>query len=484
MDMMIWPGNPALSAVVWLLLLSVALYLARIPAHRVILSFSRALYGAMRLAAASVSRAERKMADRNREVLLAQGREAAERVVEREFERIENGVRRELAEYPSLHRRLSEVVTHMEEDYQSSSEVPPTPPTWVGAIDAVAKIPSQSDPMVASILKDIHHSLLKVQDKTLDEYRKSSRKRHHLLNRMMPSWRKLLQLLGGVDKNISSLNARSSAVSRHMDEYEQIVKRTDRAERTLSSSSMTQFFIAAFVLVIAAGGAMINFNLIAHPMSEMVGGASYINLGFAAFQTADVAAMVIILLEIALGLFLMESLRVTRLFPVIGALNDRMRIRMAWLCFAFLFALASIEAGLAYMREILAQDDASLRAALITANGEQTIEHASRWITTAAQMGMGFILPFVLTLVAIPLESLVHSTRTVLGVALVALLRILNATLRLIGNLARSAGTLLVHVYDMLIFAPLGVEKLVRAYMHARPQRNPKTGPLASREAS
>lgn len=33
------------------------------------------------------------------------------------------------------------------------------------------------------------------------------------------------------------------------------------------------------------------------------------------------------------------------------------------------------------------------------------------WITTAAQMGMGFILPFALTFVAIPLETFVLSLK-------------------------------------------------------------------------
>lgn len=468
---MIWAGNPSLSMIVWLLVLSVALYLARTPAHKTILSVSRGIYGGMRLAAAAVSRAAHHVAQRNREVLLAQGREAAERVVEREFDRIEAGVRRELANYPSLHRRLSDAVARVDGDYQASSEVPPSPPRWIEAVEAVAKIPSQGDPMVANILKDIHGSLLKAHADSLAEYREASAKRHRLLKRMMPDWRKLLRLLGSVDKNIARLNERSSAVSRHMDGYEEIVRGTDQAVRALSSSSLTQFFISAFVLLIAVGGAMINFHLIAHPMSEMVGGSNYIDMGFVAFRTADIAALVIILIEIAIGLFLMESLRITRLFPVIGALSDKMRIRMVWICFAFLLALASVESGLAYMREILAQDDASLRASLVTAQGVVSLSHSGRWITTAAQMGMGFILPFALTLVAIPLESFVQSARTVLGLAAVALLRALGSALRLIGNVARSGGQVLVHVYDMLIFAPMAVEKLLaaRAASAARP---------------
>lgn len=461
--LMIWPGNPGMSIVLWVLLLSISLYFARVPAHRAILSLSRVISNGMRIASASVMKAERKLIERNREVLLAQGREAAERIVEREFERIEAGVARELAEYPSLHRGLNEIITRIDEDYQQSAEVPPAPPGWVKAVDAVAQIPSNGDPMVGNILKDIHESLVKAHTNSMEEYRKSSHTRHTLLKRMLPHWRRLQQLLGMVDKNITSLNERAKAVDRHMQDYEQIVRRTDRAERMLSSSSLTQFFISAFVLVIAVGGAIINFNLIAHPMSEMVGGANYIDLGFASFKTANVAALVIILVEVAMGLFLMESLRITRLFPVIGALNDKMRVRMAWICFGFLLGLASVESGLAYMREILAQDNADVLASLTTSEGQVAVEHSSRWITTAAQMGMGFILPFALTFVAIPLESFVHSTRSVLGLAAVGLLRAIAFILRLVGNVARHMGIMLVHVYDVLIFAPLGVEKLVRA---------------------
>ena len=52
----------------------VALYLMREPAHAAILSLARVLHGAFRLSAASVNRAERRLAARNHEVLLAAGR--------------------------------------------------------------------------------------------------------------------------------------------------------------------------------------------------------------------------------------------------------------------------------------------------------------------------------------------------------------------------------------------------------------------------
>jgi len=451
--------NPVLSGLIWFVVIVIALFVARTHAHMGIRAISRVLHNAMRLSANSVMHAEKTLIQRNRDVLMAQGREAAERIVEREFERVDATVRRDLAEYPALHRLLSEEITQIDEDYKKSTEVPPTPPAWVKAVEAVAKIPTgKGDPMVGNVLEDIHQSLIKANTKATEEYRKSSHERHELLKNMMPHWRKVKQILGQVDKNINSLLARSVTIDRHMDEYESIVKGTDKSERMLSSSSLTQFFISGLVLAIAIGGAMINFHLIARPMSEMVGGTNQI-MGF---QINTIAAMVIILVEMAMGIFLMESLRITRLFPIIGALNDKTRIRMVWAFFSMLFFLACVEAGLAFMREILMEEDAAINALLTDSQGAGVTGSSYLWITTAAQMGMGFILPFALMFVAIPLESFVHSMRTVLGVVGVTALRGLAWLLRLVGNVSRFIGLTLIHIYDLIIFAPLWIEKLVK----------------------
>ncbi len=338
MDIYLIVPNAFASGMIWFVLLAVLLYIARDPAHQAITSLSRVIHNSMRLSASAVARSESWMLQRNKDVLLAQGREAAERMIEREFERIDATVRRDLAEYPALHRQLSEEATRLDEDYQSSIEVPPAPPGWIKAVEAVAKIPAKGDPVVSNILEDIHVSLEKASDDAMEQCRKSSRERHQILKGMMPHWRKVSQRLSQVNKNVDSLLLRSKSMDRHMAEYENIVQGTDQAVRTLSSSSITQFFVSAFVLAIAVGGAVINFNLIATPMAEMVGGTSRI-MGY---SVANIAAMVIILVEIAMGLFLMEALRITRLFPVIGALDDKLRRGILWAAFIFLFSLAGI----------------------------------------------------------------------------------------------------------------------------------------------
>ncbi len=446
---------PAVSAILWIVMLVAALYLIRGTAHRTIHAAAHGLHRSFRIASKAVSRSEKHLATRNRDVLLAAGREAKERIIEREFDRINETVRKDLANYSSLHRALSESIDSIEKDHQQAVDVPPDPPGWVKAVEAVAKMSaSEGRDSVGSILGDIHRSLLKAQKEAMAAYHAASTRRHQLLRNMRPEWRRIQQTLTKVGKTVDSLLSRSVTIDRHMQEYEDIVRGQDRAVSVLSSSSLVNFFVSAFVLCIAIGGATINFSLIARPMAEMVGGTSLIGN----FRTADIAALVIIMVEISMGLFLMESLRITRLFPVIGALPDKTRVRMIWITFSILFLLASVEAGLAYMREVLLHDELAT-SALLRGDAGATATGEYMWITTAAQMGMGFILPFALTFVAIPLETFVHSLRTVVGLIAISLMRALSLGLRLLGNVFLYFGVLLKQVYDIPLFVPLWLEE-------------------------
>jgi len=455
--MMIISSSQGLSMVLWIVIIMMLLYMARKPAHEVILSASKVLFHAFHLIAASILLAEKKLKERNNEVLLADGKEATERIIEREFERIDDYVKKDLAQFPTLQRDIRDNVVKIDEDYQQSTDIPPAPPGWTKAIEPIAAIPASEDSMVVEILKSIRDTLEKGQQKALDAYRESSKMRHSYLSKMIPSLRQINKSIGILDKNVQVLLDRSATVDRHMDEYYEINKKSDKAAQMLSSSSLTQFFISGFVLAIAIGGAFINFNLIARPMQEMVGGSAYM-MGF---RVADIAALVIILVEVSMGLFLMESMRITRLFPIIGALEDKVRVRMIIVSFVLLLLLASVEAGLAYMRELLSADDAALVAGLLGGAVADGVEQSGRWITTAAQMGMGFILPFALAFIAIPLESFIHSSRTVLGVLLAAFLRFSAVLSRFLGNLSRYIGKSLVNIYDLLIFFPLWIENIV-----------------------
>jgi hypothetical protein len=447
-----WPDSPALSVVVWMAGIIVSLYLVRTPAHQFILSVGRLIHNAMRLSSRSVLHTVTRLENRNKEVLLAAGRGTAEKLIEREFERVNAVVKRDLQGYPGLHRELSDLVTRIDEDYRESIETPPSPPGWTNAIEAVANIPSQGDALVANMLGEIKKTLERHHKTAMVNYRESSKKRHSLLRKMMPYWRELATRLDTLGKTIVGLQERVAVIDNKMDEYEEIVAKTDKAERALSSSFPTQFAISGFFLLIAIGGAVVNFNLIALPMSEMVGGGSYIG----SFKTSNIAALVIILVEMAMGLYLMEALRITRLFSIIGRMDDKLRQRMILVTLTILVVLAGVESALAFMRDLGAVD---MQQSL---SEVQNVKALNRWIPTAGQMVMGFILPLALSFVAIPLESFVHSSRTGIGMLLIALLRSFAFSLRLFGNVARYAGQTVVKIYDMLIFPPLWVERLFR----------------------
>jgi hypothetical protein len=446
--------SPWLSALIWIVLLVTALYLGRNSARGVLMALARTLRSQLRLAGRALTRGRAVLAERSREVLLTQGREAKERLVSREFERITATVNRDLARYPETQRLLSETIARIDEDHQNATDVPPEVPGWSKAVDAVAKVSVKADPTVKHVLEAIHGSLARAEAESLKAYRDASRRRHQLLSGMRPAWQTIQSTLKRTDRAMTSILERSRSIDRHMEEYEAIVDGRDHAVRSLSTSALVQFAIASLVMLIAIGGAVINFSLIARPMAEMVGGTSYIG----PFQTADIAALVIILVEMSMGLFLMESLRITRLFPVISALPERTRLTMVWVSLGLLTTLASVEAGLAYMREVLLQDELATASALRGVAGSQVVSE-TMWITTAAQMGMGFILPFALTFVAIPLESFIQTFRHVMSLVVMGVMDLAIVLLRLTGNLAWQAGVVLLHVYDLLIFAPLWLER-------------------------
>jgi hypothetical protein len=442
--------NPFLSMMIWIVLLLATLYFARKPFHRAVSSLVKIIHNAMRLTATSVLSAEKKLARRNREVLMAAGLQKAERLVEREFDRINSAVVRDLANYPYLQRQLLELTTRLDEDYSSGADVPPSLPNWRPIIESIAGITHTGDSMVASMLGEINRTLTEQHKSAIESYRKSNASRYAILRKMLPVWRKVQKNLNDVGNAIGNLNRRAKSIDRYMDEYEQIRLQTDKAARLLSSSSLTQFFSSGLFLLIAFGGALINFNIIALPMSEIIGDASYIG----SYKTSDVAVLVIILIELTMGLFIMESLRITRLFPTIGSMDDVMRRRIVWIAFSLLAILAGIESILAFAGDRIFLGLGAIGQPM--SGIEQNV--STGMIPAVGRMMISFIFPFALVFVVIPLESFVSSSRTVLGVIVVGALRLLSFLLRLIGNVGYYTGRFVINLYDLLIFPSIWLE--------------------------
>ncbi|WP_444997724.1 hypothetical protein [Aliikangiella sp. IMCC44359] len=470
----VWSDSPATSLVIWIVMAIVIFYLGRKQAHAVFRSTGRAVYSTMRLWSFSLSKLESKLTQRNREILLASGAKAAEKAIEREFTRVNNIVQRDLSQYPGLHRQIAESVEKIEADYQKSAEAAPLPPAWGEVVETISNLPSSGDPTVVKILSNIKKAVEESHQQTLKAYKKSSAESHRLLSGMQPHWRNIDDQLEEVTEKIRGLDECSKNIDGQIQHYSDVLANKDSAVSALGSSALTQFFISGLVLVIAALGGLINFQLIAMPMSEMVGGSSYIG----AMKTSDIAALVIILIEIAMGLFLFESLRITNLFPIISSMDDRMRRRMMIVTFVILTILASIEASLAYMRDLLALDREALQQSLINAGTSGGIVEAQfRWIPSIGQMIMGFILPFALAFIAIPLESFIHSVRVVLGIMAIGILRLLRVVVRLFGGLVYHISKMLVNLFDLFIMIPVSIEQMIKSKSQVKdikPKVNPK----------
>lgn len=454
----IWPDKPLLSVLVLLVLAMPFLYLAREPMHTLLRRTSRAVVRPLRLGARWLGDAAARLRTRNREVLLAHGSRELRLSIDREFERVTVLVQRDLEGYPALQRRLMDEITRIEEDYKRSGEVPPPSPEWVKAIEALAKIRATGDGVVERILADIRDSLDEIYQKVVAEYRAAYQQRHKILSTCVPFWRSASQTLGQVERNITSLNDSAAKIDANVEKLESIFARRTEVENALTSSASTQFFISSLVMLIAFGGAYVNFKLISLPMSAMVGGGDYIT---DTLRASEIAALVIILFETLMGLFLMETLRFTSLFPL-GNITEKMRRRLMWVSLSILLVLAGVEVALAVMRDSIIAADVALKQSLGSA---AAIHSEAGWVTripTFGQMILGFTLPFALAFVAIPLEYFVGSGRIVVSAGLTLLIRGAAFSLRIGASLAGEAGKLAVNFYDVLIFAPLAIERWIR----------------------
>ncbi|MGD8871370.1 MAG: hypothetical protein PVJ80_07280, partial [Gemmatimonadota bacterium] len=116
--LVVWPGNPGLSALLLIVFLVLVMYGARAPAHRVIQGIARAITQGCKLTSEALRAVQERLAERTREVLMSEGLQDTERQIEQEFRRISDSVDRDLGTYPALHRQLADQVHRIDEDYR------------------------------------------------------------------------------------------------------------------------------------------------------------------------------------------------------------------------------------------------------------------------------------------------------------------------------------------------------------------------------
>ena len=171
----------------------------------------------------------------------------------------------------------------------------------------------------------------------------------------------------------------------------------ERAETTAALPPPIRVLLSILCLAIVAGAVLVNFRLLAGAMAEMVGGGNYIG----SFKVADIAALVILVVEFSMGLYLMEAWGVTDLW-LRRILPDEMRSRMFWVALSIIVLLALTGVGLIYMEDVvLAKGTAA------GMGGSADFLPMPLW----ARMGLAFCLPLVIASWAVPFEALLRVFR-------------------------------------------------------------------------
>ncbi|RFA38085.1 hypothetical protein [Alkalilimnicola ehrlichii] len=246
-----------------------------------------------------------------------------------------------------------------------------------------------------------------------------------------------VKTLDNVEHTVKSLEQRAENIDAQMDAYDKLRSENLETSRALTASAFSQFFTTGAILAIAALAGLVNYHLLAPGMSLLMDGS------VGNTPMANLTAGFLTLLQVGMGLVMLESLRVTRMLPLIGGLDDLPRHRLVTAAAAMLLALIVWEASLVFSQ-----------AGLVDGEGH--------WAVSMGMLVLGTILPLVLAFVAIPLEGFINSGRTVLGALAATLLRLLAASLRIVGNLITGLGQVLIRVYDLIIFLPLWLESALR----------------------
>jgi hypothetical protein len=454
----LWPGHPAASLLVLWVLSVLFLWAAREPMLELLRGLAQGLEGMLGATGRWLRSAAARIETSSREALRGAAELEFASRVERELQRIDASFSGKVGQYADLHRRVDALLQRLDADYQNCGDSPPQVPGWVQAVEAVSAIPTASDPHVQKVLEGIAQSLSEAEKRALDSYRTESARRHRLLGKMRGDWRGVRSLIGRMAELVAQSVQVTRKIDHYFDELQGLLEGRAAAAHAASYSAVKPFVISLLVLGVALGGAFVNFQLIALPMSELVPAGARIG----GFPVATISALVLVLMEIAVGIFVMDMLEITDLFPKLSVLSRSRRRLILGVGLAGLFFLAGVESSLAVLRERIAEADAALKLSLAGATDAVVIAPVASRIPVVGQAVLGFVLPWILAMVAIPLEMFLDSGRHVGARLAVLLLHGTGHVAAATAEGARWLGTALPALYDVYVSVPLRIERSLR----------------------
>lgn len=449
----------------------VILFAARTPVQKSLSTLARSTFGLFRLIARWCTASASQMQERNTEVLLEVGRLQIEHKIERELRRLDSGLTDDLTHYTAVGRDLTELASQMQNDYQGCGSLQPGSGNFDGAAKAAENLSEMEDRGARKMLGELQRAASKAEKAALSEFRSATSRRHKILSKMVPSWKRVSSLVSDGNQVITKILESTKQIEKHMDQFEKIRDKSEVTAHILRRSARNHFLVSSLVMLVALAGAFINFQLIALPMSELVPAGTRVS----GVPVSTVAALVLVLMEITVGFFVMDMLGITNLFPRLEAQPTRTRRMILCVAVLGLFFLSSIEASLAILREQIVGAETALRQSLAGATPEAGEGgSAVSQIPLIGQAVLGFVLPWILALVAIPLETFVETMGTAAISVFAPLLQALGTVCRLVGHALSSIVRLAQGLYDVYIAIPIQLQKL--AARIPLPRRAAKSG--------
>ena len=227
----IWPGNAALSALVWFLMAMPFLYAARKPVHELLRAVGQLAGGPLRMGSrwllggrAGDARAQQARSSSRTGATKPSSRSRASSSAWRCSSSATSRATRPCSAGCWTRSRGSRRTTRSAAKCRRPRPTGSRPsPPWPRSSPTATSWWCGSSRRSTARSRRIH-------DKTLAEYRRAYEARHKILDGFMPFWRSLDKTLTQADRKMTSLADRAASIDAQMERFEQIVKKTDRAE--------------------------------------------------------------------------------------------------------------------------------------------------------------------------------------------------------------------------------------------------------------
>jgi len=451
------PDMPGVSIAVWIIASMAFLFLAREPVLKMIQACSDATAGGLRKLAAWMKDTAHAMREKDRKVLLESGVAKIQGEIVQEFSRIDMANTKALNGYPKLQLKLDDNISQIQSDYEECGQVTPQAPGWSEVIESISRAKdTNNDRIIEKMLSEIHKSAVDGEKKAISEFREATSKRHKILSSMAPVWKRVEKLGKEINDKVDRVMENSKNIEKYMSRYEKISTAEPESIDMLSSKVTKLFIISLIVIFVGLVGAFINFNLIALPMSELVPAGVRV----AGMQVSEVSALVIVALELVLGIFMFEAIGVTHTFPQISNMTRGKRKIILFGCLLGLLFLSTVEASLAVLRENLAAAKNLLDISLAGDSAATSKENVNSQITLVGQALLGFVLPWILAVIAIPLEMFIEASQHAFARAYTILITLLCHLATAIAYLIEGLFKILGHLFEIYIIIPTQIASL------------------------